>query len=131
MEYARIRNGGVGERLKPVVLKTVRLERVSGVRIPPPPPVFKKLNRLTNWTGFCMDPESVTRDGKQITFAKWATHRTVYIADLLTQAGVASSSRGISHWIRPEAVPWAGHPTAWQSFFLPYAMGQKQFSSSV
>src|SRR5260221_2421488 len=33
-----LRNGGVGERLKPAVLKTVRLERVSGVRIPPPPP---------------------------------------------------------------------------------------------
>jgi hypothetical protein len=32
--------GGVGERLKPAVLKTVRLERVSGVRIPPPPPDF-------------------------------------------------------------------------------------------
>ena len=42
----------------------------------------EKFVRLTNWTGFCMDPESVTRDGKQITFAKWATHRTVYIADL-------------------------------------------------
>ena len=41
-EYARIKNGGVGERLKPAVLKTVRLERVSGVRIPPPPP---------EWTG--------------------------------------------------------------------------------
>ncbi len=38
MGYVRIRNGGVGERLKPAVLKTVRLERVSGVRIPPPPP---------------------------------------------------------------------------------------------
>jgi hypothetical protein len=33
-----IGNGGVGERLKPAVLKTVRPERVSGVRIPPPPP---------------------------------------------------------------------------------------------
>jgi hypothetical protein len=31
-------SGGVGERLKPAVLKTVRPERVSGVRIPPPPP---------------------------------------------------------------------------------------------
>src|SRR5882762_3230155 len=30
--------GGVGERLKPAVLKTVRPERVSWVRIPPPPP---------------------------------------------------------------------------------------------
>jgi hypothetical protein len=29
----------VGERLKPAVLKTVRPERVSGVQIPPPPPL--------------------------------------------------------------------------------------------
>jgi hypothetical protein len=29
--------------LKPAVLKTVRLERVSGVRIPPPPPDFAGL----------------------------------------------------------------------------------------
>ena len=35
---AIIAGGGVGERLKPAVLKTVRPERVSGVRIPPPPP---------------------------------------------------------------------------------------------
>src|ERR1700687_2407478 len=35
-----IGNGGVGERLKPAVLKTVRPERVSGVRIPPPPPLI-------------------------------------------------------------------------------------------
>jgi hypothetical protein len=28
----------VGEWLKPAVLKTVRPERASGVRIPPPPP---------------------------------------------------------------------------------------------
>src|SRR3979411_2550684 len=37
-EYAKIKNGGVGEGLNPAVLKTVRPERVSGVRIPPPPP---------------------------------------------------------------------------------------------
>jgi hypothetical protein len=30
--------GGVAERLKAAVLKTVRPERVSWVRIPPPPP---------------------------------------------------------------------------------------------
>src|SRR5713226_3459826 len=39
-ECVRIMGGGVGERLKPAVLKTVRLERVSGVRIPPPPPAL-------------------------------------------------------------------------------------------
>src|SRR5262249_40556828 len=38
---SKIEGGGVGERLKPAVLKTVRLERVSGVRIPPPPPHAK------------------------------------------------------------------------------------------
>src|SRR6267378_4603264 len=39
-ECVRIVGGGVGEWLKPAVVKTVRPERVSGVRIPPPPPVF-------------------------------------------------------------------------------------------
>src|SRR5258707_1115180 len=34
----KLEDGGVGERLNPAVLKTVRPERVSGVRIPPPPP---------------------------------------------------------------------------------------------
>jgi len=43
---------------------------------------IEKFIRLTNWTGFCMDPGSVTRDGKQIAFARWATHQTVYTADL-------------------------------------------------
>jgi hypothetical protein len=39
-----IKNGGVGERLKPAVLKTVRPERVSGVRIPPPPPASLRVS---------------------------------------------------------------------------------------
>ncbi len=39
-----LRDGGVGERLKPAVLKTVRPERVSGVQIPPPPPLQKSTN---------------------------------------------------------------------------------------
>ena len=33
-----MKSGEVGERLNPAVLKTVRPERVSGVRIPPSPP---------------------------------------------------------------------------------------------
>jgi hypothetical protein len=43
----------VGERLKPAVLKTVRLERVSGVRIPPPPPLNVALN-LNRLSSFCL-----------------------------------------------------------------------------
>ena len=39
--FQGVKNGGVGKRLTPAVLKTVRPERVSWVRIPPPPPDFK------------------------------------------------------------------------------------------
>src|SRR5579863_3907933 len=39
-ESDRIRSGGMGEWLKPAVLKTVELERVPGVRIPLPPPLL-------------------------------------------------------------------------------------------
>ena len=40
----KMKNGGVGEWLNPAVLKTVRPERVSGVRIPPPPPFSHQLS---------------------------------------------------------------------------------------
>ena len=43
-----LKAGGVGERLKPAVLKTVRPERVSWVRIPPPPPRSVLLNPRTS-----------------------------------------------------------------------------------
>jgi hypothetical protein len=36
----------VAEWLNAAVLKTVRLERVSGVRIPPPPPHLKNAVKL-------------------------------------------------------------------------------------
>src|SRR5215469_15270493 len=38
LQSSPVKNGGVGKRLTPAVLKTVRPERVSWVRIPPPPP---------------------------------------------------------------------------------------------
>src|SRR5215469_14009902 len=40
LQSSPVKNGGVGKRLTPAVLKTVRPERVSWVRIPPPPPNF-------------------------------------------------------------------------------------------
>jgi len=40
------------------------------------------LSRLTNWTGFCMDPSSATNDGQRLVFMKYASHRTTYLADL-------------------------------------------------
>jgi hypothetical protein len=38
MESGKIEDGGMAERLNAPVLKTVRVERLSGVRIPLPPP---------------------------------------------------------------------------------------------
>jgi serine/threonine protein kinase len=53
----------------------------------------ESMRRLTNWTGFCMDPTSATSDGKKIAFVKWTQHRTVYLADLdATGAGIAKST---------------------------------------
>jgi hypothetical protein len=40
MKSGKIEDGGMGEWLKPAVLKTVELERVPGVRIPLPPPYY-------------------------------------------------------------------------------------------
>jgi len=39
-------------------------------------------DRLTNWTGFCMDPTSVTRDGRQLVFMKNSGQTTTYLGDL-------------------------------------------------
>ena len=44
--FQKLKFGGVGKRLTPAVLKTVRPERVSWVRIPPPPPSIFFLYRL-------------------------------------------------------------------------------------
>ena len=41
--------------------------------------------RLTSWNGFCEDGSTVTADGKQLTFIRWAPHITVDVAEL--QAG--------------------------------------------
>jgi hypothetical protein len=41
--------------------------------------------QLTNWSGFCMDPTSVTKDGRQVAFLEYWGHPTVNVADL--QAG--------------------------------------------
>jgi len=49
--------------------------------------------RLTNWTGFCMDPTSVTADGKKLTYLQYTGHPTVYLADLQANATRISNER--------------------------------------
>jgi len=49
--------------------------------------------RLTNWTGFCMDPTSVTADGKKVVYLQYSGHPTVYVADLEGDAIRISNER--------------------------------------
>ena len=44
--------------------------------------LIEKSRRLTNWTGFCMNPTSATADGKKIAFLQYFGHPTVYVSDL-------------------------------------------------
>lgn len=43
---------------------------------------LEKPRRLTNWAGFCMDSINSTADGKHLTFRKWSTYDTTYVANL-------------------------------------------------
>jgi len=49
--------------------------------------------RLTNWTGFCMDPTSVTADGKKLAYLQYSGHPTVYLADLQGDGNRISNER--------------------------------------
>jgi serine/threonine protein kinase/Tol biopolymer transport system component len=44
--------------------------------------VIEKPRQLTHWAGFCMDPTSVTADGKKLVYTQMAGHPTIYVADL-------------------------------------------------
>jgi len=44
--------------------------------------VIEQPRQLTHWAGFCMDPTSVTADGKKLVYTQMAGHPTVYVADL-------------------------------------------------
>ena len=76
-ECARIRSGGVGEWLKPAVLKTVRLERVSGVRIPPPPPPLKKTCLHCGCCEFVIQNNMCYRSGIMSSNEKTVSFRAV------------------------------------------------------
>ena len=67
----------------------------------------EKPKRLTNWTESCMNTMSVTADGKQLAFVKWAAHVTSYMADSaaggtrvlnLRHFPLSESSEGVTDW---------------------------------
>jgi serine/threonine protein kinase len=68
--------------------------------------VIEEPRRITNWTGFCMNPTSATVDGK-IAFIQYFGHPTVYVADL--QSGRKRISN-LRHFTQTETWTW---PDGW------------------
>jgi len=58
--------------------------------------LIDKPRRVTNWTGACMADESVTADGKRLTFRRWTAQHSVYLADLATNGTSVSTPRQIT-----------------------------------
>jgi eukaryotic-like serine/threonine-protein kinase len=58
--------------------------------------VIVKPRRITNWAGFCMDPTSVTADGKKLVFLQMAGHPTIHVADLQGNGTRISNERHLT-----------------------------------
>jgi len=67
----------------------VRIDKRTGAMVDRP-------TRVTNWTGFCMGDDSVTADGKQLTFRKWAAQHSVYVADISANGTRISTPRQLT-----------------------------------
>jgi eukaryotic-like serine/threonine-protein kinase len=69
--------------------------------------VVEKPRRLTSWTGFCMDPTSITADGKKLAFLEMVPNPKIYMADL--HAGGARISN-LRHFTEGDSFDW---PSDW------------------
>jgi Tol biopolymer transport system component len=69
--------------------------------------LIEKPQRLTNWTGFCMQPTSATADGKKVVYVQYSSHPTVYVADLQSGGTRVSNLR---HLTQTETFTW---PDGW------------------
>jgi len=54
---------------------------------------LEKPQRLTNWSGFCIDSPSTTADGKRLAFRRTTVQSSVYVADLQGNGGRISAPR--------------------------------------
>ncbi len=70
---------------------------------------IEKPSRLTNWAGFCMDATTVTADGKRLTFRKWTSHASTYVADL--EAG-GTKLASVRHFTLSDSLDEPGDWTA-------------------
>ena len=69
--------------------------------------LIEEPRRLTNWTGFCMNPTSATADGKKIAYVQNYGHPTVDVADLQSGGKHISNLR---HLTQTETWTW---PDGW------------------
>jgi serine/threonine protein kinase len=67
--------------------------------------LIEQPRRLTNWSGFCMNPTSATADGKKIAYLQNFGHPTVYVADF--QSGAKRTSN-LRHLTQTETWTWPG-----------------------
>ena len=55
-----------------------------------------KPRRLTNWTGFCIDVQGATPNGRQLVFLEWTAQHSVYLADLEADGTRISTPRQLT-----------------------------------
>jgi serine/threonine protein kinase len=68
---------------------------------------LEKPKRLTNWAGFCMDFGSPTADSKRLTFLKWISQTSIYVADLVANGTRIATPRNLT------LTGTRNHPSAW------------------
>jgi Tol biopolymer transport system component/DNA-binding winged helix-turn-helix (wHTH) protein len=69
---------------------------------------LEKLNRLTNWSGFCMDQMSLTAAGKRLTFRKSSLQSSVFLGDLQADGARITTPRLLTlNEARDYPVAWA------------------------
>jgi len=69
--------------------------------------LIEQPRRLTDWTGFCMNPTSATADGRKVAYLQNFGHPTVYVADF--QSGAKRTSN-VRHLTQTETWTW---PDGW------------------
>ncbi len=63
--------------------------------------------RVTNWAGPCTAEESVTADGKRLTFRQWTAQHSIYVADLEPDGTRIGTPRQLT------PTKSANYPSAW------------------
>ena len=82
--------------------------------------LIEEPRRLTNWTGFCMNPTSATADGKKMVYVQNFGHPTVYVADLQSGGKHLSNLR---HLTQTETWTWPDEWTTDSKWLIFHSAG--------